>query len=286
MAPIRSEAAAAAAPAITRAGRVKRASQAALCAVSSEKHEAQQAHRSCVGACNTGMNSQGQAVVAGTPKVSISTSAAKHSARHRPLVPIENTVHDRLSNHRTSHALPQYSASQPLSAPGRTRMLITTSQSRLSQGQQEERSEEEDMENAEVGGEEVVSRIRGWPDDEEERSDVDVLSEVGDVVDEEAGGTDRDKHAMGVDAIADEDEDDVGADGLEGDGVERPKKHAPWNTKKGKKSQPKAADYDEDTEELLNHSLGYMRSIVISENPMLSVNKSINLAGDVTICGR
>lgn len=43
MAPIRSEATVAAAPAITRSGRHKKPSQAALRAVSTEHHEAQQA---------------------------------------------------------------------------------------------------------------------------------------------------------------------------------------------------------------------------------------------------
>lgn len=101
-------------------------------------------------------------------------------------------------------------------------------------------------------------------------------SEVGDAVAEEAGGLDMDNEAMEGDA----EDADVGGNDLDDEEMERPKKRAPRNAKKSKKPQPKAADYDEETEALLNHGLGYMRSMVISENPMPSVDESINLAGD------
>ncbi|KIO16131.1 hypothetical protein M407DRAFT_34236 [Tulasnella calospora MUT 4182] len=70
MAPIRSEALIAAAPAVTRSGRRKKPTQAALRAVSTENHEAQQARRSRTGGRRANVNTQGQAIAAGTPKVS------------------------------------------------------------------------------------------------------------------------------------------------------------------------------------------------------------------------
>lgn len=52
------------------------------------------------------------------------------------------------------------------------------------------------------------------------------------------------------------------------------------NSKKVKKSQPKASDYGEDVEALLNHAAGLMRALVMSEKPMPSVDESIDLASD------
>ncbi|KIO23147.1 hypothetical protein M407DRAFT_78474 [Tulasnella calospora MUT 4182] len=58
------------------------------------------------------------------------------------------------------------------------------------------------------------------------------------------------------------------------------KARARRNSRRMKKSQPKASDYSEEVESLLNHGLGFMRAMVVSEKPMPSVDESIELAAD------
>lgn len=56
--------------------------------------------------------------------------------------------------------------------------------------------------------------------------------------------------------------------------------HTWQNSKKVKKSQPKASDYGEDVEAPLNHAVGLMQTLVMLKKPMPSVDKFIDLASD------
>ncbi|KIO16783.1 hypothetical protein M407DRAFT_85608 [Tulasnella calospora MUT 4182] len=58
------------------------------------------------------------------------------------------------------------------------------------------------------------------------------------------------------------------------------KARATRNSKKARKGQPKASDYSEDVEALLNYASGYMRALVVSEHPMPSVDESIEMAAE------
>ncbi|KIO15987.1 hypothetical protein M407DRAFT_34384 [Tulasnella calospora MUT 4182] len=86
MPPARSDASVAAAPAVTRSGRVKRVSKAALTSVANENREAQQSRRSRTGGKSVrrnGANARGQTVATGTPTVSISNRTANIRKKNR-----------------------------------------------------------------------------------------------------------------------------------------------------------------------------------------------------------
>lgn len=44
---------------------------------------------------------------------------------------------------------------------------------------------------------------------------------------------------------------------------------------------PKASDYSPKVEGLLSHATGFMRALIVAENPMPSIDNSITLAADV-----
>lgn len=233
-----------------------------------------------------------------------------------PLVPIENTVQHRISDHRATTTLPRYASSQaPIisthpSAPQTTLSVSSLSSSRIhnsstlanqaspsdatsanhspsyhgpgvpgsnrtSATSPSERDDEEmrgDLEAGESNTE--VDQRGGWRDEEDEdgESDVYVPSEAGDGA-RGGAGTGMDEEDPDVDT--EENERII----IRGD-EEKDPKNQNRTSKKSKKAQPKASDYDEDIEALLNHASGLMRSLVVSENPMPSVDESIQLAGD------
>lgn len=146
---------------------------------------------------------------------------------------------------------------------------------------------EDCMEEDEVEDGEERHGDHRWRDDrddsDEGNSDAYVPSDPGDGV--EAGD------AMDTGGDTDEDEDEDGGDtgnGRDeevGDGEDEEdsgskKGRARRHSKKTKKNPPKASDYSPEVEALLNHASGYMRSLVVSENPMPSVDDSIGLAAD------
>lgn len=84
-----------------------------------------------------------------------------------------------------------------------------------------------------------------------------------------------------LDGLEDVDRDEDGAERKEEDGSVKKKPRVSRNSKaRTKKTRPKASDYDEEVEALLNHGLGFMRALVISEKPMPSVDESIEMAAD------
>lgn len=66
----------------------------------------------------------------------------------------------------------------------------------------------------------------------------------------------------------------------EGETAGARKKRAPRHSKKSRRTAPKASDYTPEVEGLLNHAAGFMRALIVAENPMPSVDDSINLATD------
>lgn len=115
---------------------------------------------------------------------------------------------------------------------------------------------------------------RGWRDEDEEGdSDAYVPSDQGNFTGDKAGVRVDDEEP---DVDNEGDEQDV----FQSDGERDGKSRARRNSKKSKKTQPKASDYNEDVEALLNYASGLMRSLIVSENPMPSVDESIELAGD------
>ncbi|KIO21133.1 hypothetical protein M407DRAFT_130438 [Tulasnella calospora MUT 4182] len=100
-------------------------------------------------------------------------------------------------------------------------------------------------------------------------------------------GVDEDRDGVQLRESTHNDQDDnADGNGIHS-GAEEPEENtatvkirARRNSKKVKKSQPKASDYGEDVESLLNSAAGLMRALVVSEKPMPSVDESIDLASD------
>lgn len=232
-----------------------------------------------------------------------------------PLVPIENTVQHRISDHQAAVTLPHYTGTQPSiisthSLAPQTVLTADSSSSRVHRSSTQasqasgsdatntdtppsrhgqgvpptrrtsatslmEQDDEEMRGDPEAGESDMdVDRRGGWPNEDEEEGDTDayIPSDAGDDTGADAG-VEVDEEELEVDNGGDErivfrsDE-------------ERERKNRHHDTKKSKKAQPKALDYNEDVEALLNHASGLMRSLVVSENPMPSVDESIELAGD------
>lgn len=119
----------------------------------------------------------------------------------------------------------------------------------------------------------------GWRDDEdgsdEGGSDRYIPSEADDGEEDGRDGGDNMEvdRRNGGDIDEDVDEEEGGNIGIR-------KKRAPRHSKKATKTAPKASDYAPEVESLLNHAAGFMRALVVVENPMPSVDDSITLATD------
>lgn len=163
----------------------------------------------------------------------------------------------RVSDHRATVTLPRYAASAHLSAPQATNEEMHDGESEAGESNLEGRQQ------------------RGWQDDDDDEGDSDAY------VPDDQGDFTGDKVGVGMDDA----EPDVNIEGDEqngsqSDGERDGKSRARRNSRKSKKTQPKASDYNEDVEALLNYASGLMRSLIVSENPMPSVDESIELAGD------
>lgn len=247
----------------------------------------------------------------------ISTKGKVGRSGRSPLAEINNTVHQRVDNHRAALALPTYSASQPPAQSFGTGSLSTAAQaapslsstrmnipeprprsltanpstsSGISKSNDTGSTEELGFDTEELGfnmdGQSVDEEAEDRPShrqDEEDwddgMSDAYVPSDVGRDQDRD-GVRLRESSDHRQDTEANGNETESGAEEMEEDAATTVKIRTRRNSKKTKKSQPKASDYGEDVEAMLNHAAGLMRALVMSEKPMPSIDESIDLASD------
>lgn len=225
-------------------------------------------------------------------------SLRKHKASPRPATSQNRTPVNNSSAARTPNSLDRFyttAAAQPRSRTttsvpasiagantSNDAMDFETCPSASTTGQT--RVDSEPGDNNRVGdGEELAedmdvdprSRVGFGGDDAEDWDD----GASDEYVPSDVGNTEN------LDGSEDVDRDEDGAehegDSQEEDGSAKKKPRAPRNSKaRTKKTQPKASDYNEEVEALLNHGLGFMRALVISEKPMPSVDESIEMAAD------